>query len=111
MSHSSRSALAVVAAAAAGLLGTSAFAATPWQKSHPWRAHDNQRIANQERRIAAEVKEGEMTHRQAKALRANDRKVGQEERAMASMDHGHLTAADQRALTQQLNQNSRAIGK
>lgn len=112
MRSSSRNALAVLAAvAAAGFLSTNAFAETTWQKHHPARVHDNQRIATQQRRITQEVKEGEMTHQQAQALRANDRKIGQEERAMASMDHSHLTAADQRALTQQLNQNSRAIGK
>lgn len=112
MSISSRRTIAVLAAvAAAGFLGTGAFAATKWQKHHPWRVHDNQRIATQQKRITQEVKEGEMTHQQAHALRADDHKIRQEERDMASMNHSHLTAADQRTLNQQLNQNSAAIGK
>lgn len=106
-------ALAVLAVTtAAGFLSTNAFAETPWQKHHPARVHDNHRIANQNRRITQEVKEGEMTHSQAHALRVNDHKIRQEERDMASQDKGgHLTPVDQHALNQQLNENSHDIGK
>lgn len=108
-----RTTLALLAAAtAAGAFSTAAMAETTWQKHHPARVHDNHRIANQNRRITQEVKEGEMTHAQAHALRADDHKIRQEERDMASQDKGgHLTRADQHALTQQLNENSRDIGK
>lgn len=108
-----RTTLAVlVATTAAGVFSTHALAETNWQAHHPARVHDNHRIANQNHRITREVKEGEMTHRQAHALRADDHKVRQEERDMASQDKGgHLTRADQHALNQQLNENSRDIGK
>jgi hypothetical protein len=112
MKASTRIAMSVLAVtAAAGFLSSNAFAETPWQKHHPVRVHDNHRIANQNRRITQEVKEGEMTHAQAHALRADDRKIRQEERDMASQNGSHLTRADQHALNQQLNENSRDIGK
>ncbi len=106
-------ALAVLAAtAAAGFLSTNALAETTWQKHHPARVHDNHRIAHQNRRITQEVREGEMTHAQAHALRVDDHKIRQEERDMGSQDKGgHLTGADQHALTQQLNENSHNIGR
>lgn len=112
MRASIRTTLALLAAVtAAGAFSTQAMAETAWQKHHPVRVHDNQRIANQNRRITQEVKEGEMTHKQAHALRADDRKIRQEERDMASQNGSHLTRADQRVLNQQLNENSRDIGK
>src|SRR5574337_1772201 len=84
MRASIRTTLALLAAVtAAGAFSTQAMAETTWQKHHPVRVHDNQRIANQNRRITREVKEGEMTHKQAHALRADDRKIRQEERDMA----------------------------
>ncbi len=105
-------ALAVLAVTTVtGFLSTNAFSETTWQKHHPVRVHDNHRIANQNRRITQEVREGEMTHSQAHALRADDRKIRQEERDMASQNGSHLTRADQHALSQQLNENSRDIGK
>ncbi|WP_105531409.1 hypothetical protein [Solimicrobium silvestre] len=94
------------------LLASSAFAdETQWQKDHPRRDQVNDRLANQNKRITKEVKEGEITKAQAHNLRANDKTIHGEEKAMASQDHGHITKTDQKALNQQLNQNSQAIGK
>jgi len=84
---------------------------TQWQKDHPRRDQVNGRLENQNKRITNEVKEGEMSKAQAKSLRANDKTIHSEEKAMASQDHGHITKTDQKALNQQLNQNSAAIGK
>lgn len=113
MRTSIRTTLALLAAVtAAGVFSTEALAETAWQKHHPARVHDNHRIANQNHRITQEAREGEMTHQQAHALRADDRKIRQEERDMASQDKGgHLTRADQHALTRQLNENSKDIGR
>ena len=95
-----------------------AFAQTPaaaadgqWAKSHPRRAEVNARLANQNRRINKEVREGEITRGQAAKLHHQDHQIRMEERAMASTNGGHITKAEQRALNQQENQVSREIGK
>jgi len=94
------------------LLAAPVFAQdTQWQKDHPRREQVNNRLANQNKRITQERKEGEITKAQAQSLRANDKTIRGEEKAMASQDHGHITKTDQKALNQQLNQNSQAIGK
>jgi hypothetical protein len=94
---------------AAGLTGT-AMAADDWTKEHPRRAEVDHRLANQERRISEERREGEITKAEAKKLRSEDRAIRHEERGMAAMDHGHITKAEQRALNQQENAVSREIG-
>lgn len=98
--------LAVIAGAA-----SSASADTRWQNRHPRREQVNNRLANQNRRIHQEVKEGDLTHAQAAALHRDDRQIRREERLMATQDGGHITRADQRALNQQENGVSRQIGK
>jgi Spy/CpxP family protein refolding chaperone len=88
-----------------------ADAATAWQKAHPRRAEVNHRLANQNRRIHEERKEGELTPAQAAALHQDDRQIRQEERDMASQNGGHITRQEQRTLNQQENAVSRQIGK
>ena len=75
------------------LTGT-AFADTPWQQAHPRREAVNQRLANQNRRIHHEVKEGEMSHAEAARLHRDDRKIRREERDMAAQDHSHITKSE-----------------
>jgi len=94
----------------AGVAGT-ALAETQWQKDHPRRTQVNSRLANQNRRIKQERKEGEITKAQAAKLHQEDHAIRQEERTMASTNGGHITKAEQRALNQQENQVSRQIGK
>lgn len=84
---------------------------TQWDKDHPRRTEVNDRLKNQNKRITNEVKDGQITKGQAQNLRANDKTIRGEEKAMASQDNGHITKTDQKALNQQLNQNSQAIGK
>ena len=98
--------LAVTAVALSATTG--AFAQTQWQKDHPRRAEVNHRLANQ--RIHNEVKEGEITKGQAKALHKEDRQIRQEERDMAAQNGGHITKQEQRTLNQQENKVSRQIG-
>jgi len=96
-----------------GGLTSTAFADgdTQWQKDHPRREQVNNRLANQNKRIHQERKEGEITKAQAHKLHAEDHAVRQEERTMASTNHGHITKAEQKSLNQQENQVSRQIGK
>jgi hypothetical protein len=94
----------------AGLAST-ALAETQWQKDHPRRTEVNKRLANQNRRINKEVKEGEITKGQAKQLHKEDHQIRQEERDMASQNGGHITKSEQRVLNQQENGVSKQIGK
>jgi hypothetical protein len=77
---------------------------------HPRVNQVNSRIDNQEKRINQERREGELTGHQARQDRRNLRAINQEKHDMRKEDNGHLTRADQRALNQQLNHNSRRIG-
>lgn len=92
-------------------VGAAAAADTPFQKHHPRREEVNARLANQNKRIHNEVKEGDLTHAQAAALHKDDRQIRGEERAMASQNGGHLTKLEQRTLNQQENAVSKQIGK
>ena len=89
---------------------TSADAAT-WRANHPRRAEVNARLANQDRRIHEERREGEITAAQAHDLHAQDRAIRAEERADAAQHNGHITAAERAQLNHQENQVSRQIGR
>jgi hypothetical protein len=99
-----------LAAIFAASLATSAMADTPWQQAHPRREQVNNRLGNQNFRIHQEVREGEMTGRQAASLHQDDNQIRQEERAMASQNGGHITKLEQATLNQQENAVSRHIG-
>ena len=87
-----------------------AFAESNWAKNHPRRAQVNKRLANQNRRIRNERKEGEITKSQAKNLHQEDHAIRQEERDMASQNGGHITKQEQGVLNKQENNVSRQIG-
>jgi hypothetical protein len=89
--------------------GASASAETRWQAKHPRRAEVNARIAHQNRRIAEERREGEITGAQAKDLHAEVHGVRAEERLDASTQGGHITKAQQQTLNAQLNATSAQI--
>ncbi len=108
------SALAVASGVAALVAGTAsvAFAAeTQFQKDHPRRAQVNSRLNNQNQRIKAERKSGEISKGQAAQLHKQDRQIRKEERADASKNGGHITKQEQRSLNRQENAVSREIGK
>jgi hypothetical protein len=92
-------------------MATTSFAATSWQKAHPRRTEVNARLANQNRRIHQEVKEGDLTRSQAASLHKDDAQIRQEERDMASQNGGHITKSEQHVLNQQENAVSKQIGK
>lgn len=100
-----------IAASAAASFSTGALAETQWQKDHPRRTEVNHRLANQDRRIHQEVKEGEITRGQAAGLHREDHAIRGEERAMASQNGSHITRTEKRALNQQENAVSAQIGK
>jgi hypothetical protein len=113
MSKSIRTALGLAALtlSLSGFAATAMADETQWQKDHPRRTEVNSRLANQDRRIHNEVKEGEISKGQARSLHKEDHAIRQEERTMASTNHGHITKTEQRALNQQESQVSRQIGK
>jgi len=102
--------VAAVTVSLAGMAST-ALAETQWQKDHPRRTEVNKRLANQNRRIKQERKEGEITKGQAQQLHKEDHQIRQEERDMASQNGGHITKSEQRVLNQQENGVSKQIGK
>jgi len=81
----------------------------PWTQHHPRRAEVNGRLANQNARIDRKVDDGQMSRAEAARLHHEDHQVRQEERDMASQDHGHITKQEQRTLNQQENHISRQI--
>jgi hypothetical protein len=101
----------VLATVAAGMAGGAMAGETRWEKQHPRRDQVNDRLANQNRRIHEEVKEGEMSKGEAKRLHREDQQIRREENAMASQNGGHITKQEQRTLNQQENAVSRQIGK
>jgi len=102
---------AVAAVALAGIASNALADETKWQKDHPRRTEVNARLANQNKRINTERKEGEINKAQAQKLHSEDHAIRQEERTMASTNGGHITKAEQRSLNQQENQVSKQIGK
>jgi hypothetical protein len=110
MFNSTRKTLTFAAAivSLAALTGT-ASAETAWQKSHPRRTQVNGRLANQNRRIHNDVKDGTLSKGQAAQLHHEDHQVRQEERDMASQNGSHITRQEQRTLNQQENGISNQI--
>lgn len=92
-------------------LVSEASAKERWVQSHPRRAEVNARLANENRRINQELREGEISRRQAAQLHQDVRDIRQQERQMAEQHGGHITRQEQRALNHQANQLSRKIGR
>jgi hypothetical protein len=80
-----------------------------WGQTHPRRSEVNHRLANQNRRIHDKVADGQMSKGEAAKLHHEDHQVRQEERDMASQDHGHITKQEQKTLNQQENHISKQI--
>ena len=102
--------IAAVAALALSFAVT-ASAQTNRDAAHPRRVEVNHRLANQDRRIHQEVREGEMSHAEAVRLHRDDRQIRQEERDMARQDSSHITRREDYALNQQENRVSRKISQ
>jgi len=111
LKNSSKAAGIAAIAVVLGLVAGTASADTKWEKNHPRREQVNNRLANQQRRIHEEVKEGDLSQAQGKSLHQEDRQIRQEERLMATQNGGHITKSEQKVLNQQENAVSRQIGK
>ncbi len=115
MNSASKIAALTLMASLIGAAASSAMAAEPkdttWQKNHPRREQVNNRLANQNKRIKTEVKEGELSKSQAASLHKEDHQIRKEERLMASQNGGHITKQEQKTLNQQENAVSTQIGK
>lgn len=70
----------------------------------------NDRLANQNKRIDANLKSGKITASEAEALHKNDAQIHQEDKDMASQDNGGITKQEQKTLNQQENKVSKEIG-
>jgi hypothetical protein len=101
----------VISFALVGSAISPAFAETQWERNHPRRDQVNDRLANQNRRINRELKEGEITKQQANQLHREDHAIRQEERDMAKINGGHITKGEQKVLNQQENAVSGQIGR
>jgi hypothetical protein len=84
--------------------------ATKFQATHPRRAQVNRRLNNQNKRIDAEVKDGQINKNQAAALHNEDHQIRTEERDMAGQNNTHITTQEQKTLNQQENAVSGQIG-
>jgi hypothetical protein len=112
MNNSIRKVLTVVALSAAfATLSGNVFAATKFQLNHPRRAQVNSRLNNQNLRIDNEVKDGQISRKQATVLHTEDHEIRSEERFDASLNGSHITRAEQVSLNQQENSVSKQIGK
>jgi hypothetical protein len=112
MKYSIRKVMTVVALTATlATLSGNVFAETKFQQNHPRRAEVNARLNNQNRRIDNEVKDGQISRKQASVLHSEDHSIRNEERFDASLDGSHITRAEQTSLNQQENSVRRQIGK
>jgi len=102
----------ITSLAVAALLLSASWSAAPagtWQQNHPRRTQVNSRLVNQNRRIHADVRNGTLTHGQARTLHRDDHAIRQEERGVAHQQGSHITKSQQRVLNRQENAVSRAI--
>jgi hypothetical protein len=80
---------------------------TPTPGKNDWNI--NQRKADQQKRIANGVKDGQLNAKQASHLEHQEAGINKEERGMRAQDNGHLTKQDRKTIHQQQNQESRRI--
>jgi hypothetical protein len=93
-----------------GLSATPARADTPWQAHHPRREQVNNRLAQQNRRIRQQVRQGELTRRQAAQLHRADWRTRMAERRMSRRNGGYITPRQRLQLNRRENRISRRIG-
>ena len=85
------------------------FAGPWWAPLHPRRVEVNGRLGNQDRRIDAGRRDGQLSRGEAHQLHREDHAIRSEERAMAAEHGGHITKGDQRMLNRQENRVSGQI--
>jgi hypothetical protein len=80
-------------------------------KNHPRRSEVNKRLQDQDRRINHEMRNGDISRRQANHLHQRDHHIWREERRMAFRHDGHITRHEQSRLYRQENHMSRRIDR
>jgi len=102
--------LAAMALVIAGAGATGASAQTRFDQTHPRRAEVNGRLVNENHRIAAERRDGEIS--KVKALRMHRRAhmIRVQERRMALRHGGHITRAEKLRLNREENHLGRHVG-
>jgi hypothetical protein len=98
--------LSTIAVAAAVLFGGAALSQAQMPNRYDQVAH---RQINQQRRIAAGVRDGQLTRREAFGLERREAAIHHEVRTMRAFDRGRLTPGDRRVLYRQQNRMSRRI--
>jgi len=93
-------------AMAAALLGSAPITQAQMPNRYD---HVAQRQVNQQRRIVAGVRSGQLSRGQAFRLERREAAVHREVRTMRAYDHGRLTPYDRRVLYHQQNRMSRRI--
>ena len=81
-----------------------------FEAHHPRRNQVLDRSQFQNRRITRQVREGELTHAQARALRRNDARIAGREQYLARRNGGYITKKQQARLNRRLDNNSKRIG-
>ena len=92
-----------------GISGSTYAQDGKFDQNHPRRAEVNSRLNNQNKRIDRKEADGKMGAKEATKLHKEDHQIRQEERDMASQNHGHITKQEQRTLNHQENHVSRQI--
>lgn len=82
-----------------------------FERHHPRRDQVLDRVQRQDHRITHRVREGELDHRQAYALRRHDAWIAMRERRMAYRHGGYITRHQQARLNRHLDRNGWRIGR
>jgi hypothetical protein len=98
--------LTTIAIAAAVLFGGAALSQAQMPNRYD---HVAQRQVNQQHRIAAGVRQGQLTRGQEFRLERRDAAIHHELRTMRASDRGRLTQHDRRVVYRQQNRMSRRI--
>ena len=89
---------------------TGASAETRWAQNHPRQHEVLARTVHQDRRIAAERRDGEISARRAHRLRAADVRIMRQDHRDARINGGYITKGQQHHLNREENHVSRKIG-
>lgn len=95
--------LIAIMGASLSLCGAASASAGTWQVHHPRRVDVNHRLANQNLRIAHNLKQGKISVQQAAYLHHEDHMVRMNERRDASLHNSHITLAQQARLNHREN--------
>jgi hypothetical protein len=101
--------LMTVLGAGLTLCGVASASASTWQADHPRRVEVNHRLANQDRRIDRDYRDGRITGWQAATLHREDRSIRFQERRDAYFDGSHITRGEDARLNHEENRVSGQI--